>query len=1091
MPSQEPLAQLQVLLDQLLKTKSPQKKILCAAAVLTTPFTSDLMAALTRLSERGVKTHLNRLHQQGIIEEIYQSGVFRLISNTFRNNILSHLTDEEIRFWHRMAASSLSQKQQTRDWDVRYSIAVHSVHARLPSAMDCLLNAIPMEIARGRDENARHLISLGTAEADLEPTALIFWMGYLHYFRSEMGVARKILNKFLKSIPESQGQANDTVLTEFLLTDIISHQDPCYSHPNAVKGLITRFSEISSSVISEGLRPLLNRWLPALVTGPFKQIINHLPRDQAAEMALIQQDNATAEGAFRVLMGEMRREQDRMQAARTLAVTGWFHYINGDSQRSIRILKMAESIMKQCHRPNLLFTVRQRRFQVLMDIGDPSGALTLFEEAIADIENTPITGLNEGPVICCLQAALRLNDEDLIGGIWSVLLKHPDVLSPESLYELGFLLPILPPQYADGLPVLLDRIEVVLTDYWRGYPANPLPSLLRMLLNFDTGHPGCSKLRNLWESAEYWGDPRLISLFFLLPNLNLGQESFLIPITFEAHLQHLIMPQCRSQVMDLLYFHALGNCADQDETAVFCVYEMLQSRDLAIRIGDQVRYERARRALGERLTETLMASPGTAGASGDLLNDIIQIQNAASLQELSAILGGIFRVRAGIDTGEIIRVDETAGKTVLTWGDKLPFPTQKRVHRSLEKLRRSPDVSGFDIQKGLIVRLHHRPGFQCGLILRLRDGEFNKIPENLPSDIDVIIQTTSFVLEYLLNRSQKEKVSGRIRPLSKTRTAAGDMIGESPVMGKIRDYIHRITDSPSTIHITGETGTGKELVARSIHFSGSRRMKPFVAYHCAAASETLIESELFGHVRGAFTGAIQSRQGVFLAAAGGTLFLDEIGEISPGIQIKLLRALQERKIRPLGSDQDRDIDVRIVSATHRNLAVEVRSGRFREDLYYRLMVLSVETPPLRDRSEDIPLLVDSFLCSMSAKLQRSGVRITENAVKRLMTYAWPGNIRELQNVIEACVNLVDGDLVIDESLVGRMIHHHDHRPSKTLAEVASTAEYAYIQRVMYYCDDNVSRSAAILGISRQGLFKKLKQIGILRSGSENESDDGR
>jgi two-component system response regulator PilR (NtrC family) len=246
------------------------------------------------------------------------------------------------------------------------------------------------------------------------------------------------------------------------------------------------------------------------------------------------------------------------------------------------------------------------------------------------------------------------------------------------------------------------------------------------------------------------------------------------------------------------------------------------------------------------------------------------------------------------------------------------------------------------------------------------------------------------------------------------RRRSEEILGHSAVMNEVRQLVEKLAPTRTTVLITGESGTGKEVVARAIHFRGDRREQPFVAINCGAIPEGLIESEFFGHEKGSFTGATEAKPGLFEVAGSGTLFLDEVGELPPAVQVKLLRALQERRIRRVGSQSDVSIFARILAATNRDLEREVKAGGFREDLFYRLNVIQVRLPPLRERREDIPLFVDHFLERFAADLGRPKPRLSPEAMNLLLAYDWPGNLRELANVLERAATLVEGDLVHPE-----------------------------------------------------------------------------
>ena len=306
------------------------------------------------------------------------------------------------------------------------------------------------------------------------------------------------------------------------------------------------------------------------------------------------------------------------------------------------------------------------------------------------------------------------------------------------------------------------------------------------------------------------------------------------------------------------------------------------------------------------------------------------------------------------------------------------------------------------------------------------------------------------------------------------------VVGKSEAMNVVLDMVKRVSPSESTILITGESGTGKEMLAREIHKHSLRREGPFVVVDCGALVETLFESELFGHTRGSFTGAYETKHGRFEVAHGGTIFLDEISNISLNIQAKLLRVIQEKEVTRVGSSKPIKIDVRIIAATHENLAEAVKEGQFREDLFYRLSVVPIHLPPLRDRKEDIPLLIDHFLRKYNKRSKKNIEGIDPKAVKPLMEYNWPGNIRELENTIERAVVLVRNDRIGLEDLI---YHGIGSRLTilepvggryKTLDEI----EKEYIKVVYYGQHGNKSQTAKVLGIDRKTLLSKLKRYNI-------------
>ena len=307
-----------------------------------------------------------------------------------------------------------------------------------------------------------------------------------------------------------------------------------------------------------------------------------------------------------------------------------------------------------------------------------------------------------------------------------------------------------------------------------------------------------------------------------------------------------------------------------------------------------------------------------------------------------------------------------------------------------------------------------------------------------------------------------------------------EIVGQSPTLRRVLDVATQAAPSSATVLILGESGTGKELIARYIHSKSVRASGPFVAVNCAAIPETILEAELFGHERGAFTGAVGRRDGRFARARGGTLFLDEIGELTPSVQVKLLRVIQEGEYEPVGGNPVR-ADVRLLAATNRDLAAEVEAGRFREDLYYRLNVIAVTAPPLRARREDIPLLVDHFLGIYCRKNGRSRLDVHRDAMVKLLDYSWPGNVRELENVIERSAVLCRSDVIRVDDLPDVVAQASAPSPSVLSFSVGTTledVESRMIRETLRHTSGDKSLAAQLLGISTRTIYRKLGEAGV-------------
>lgn len=453
----------------------------------------------------------------------------------------------------------------------------------------------------------------------------------------------------------------------------------------------------------------------------------------------------------------------------------------------------------------------------------------------------------------------------------------------------------------------------------------------------------------------------------------------------------------------------------------------------------------------------------------------------ANLQKLErTFMGryGVHRARSGEEALEILgRVPVDA---IIT-DQKMPGMTGIELLELSQKNR--PDIvrivlTGFTevddliaaINTGKVHRYITKPWEPDSLRLAVRDAlekmELVRENERLASELQSVNERLR--TENILLRREME-----------TQAYPRDIIRGSPEMDHILGLLRRVTGTETTVLIQGETGTGKELIARFIHAESHRRDRIFIPVNCGAIPKDLVESEFFGHAKGAFTGATQDRKGYFEMAEGGTIFLDEIGEAPPELQVKLLRVIQEDEIMPVGTHQPRKVDVRLIASTNRDLKAEVESGRFRQDLFFRINVFSVTIPPLRERTGDILPIAEFFLRQFSLKLNRPAGRFTEETRQRLLAYSWPGNVRELQNEVERLVLLAEGLKPIGPDLLSDHIRRRQPAPVPVGGDLKSAVrnlEEAMIRETMARHDQNRSRTARALGISRQSLLEKLRRM---------------
>jgi DNA-binding NtrC family response regulator len=363
----------------------------------------------------------------------------------------------------------------------------------------------------------------------------------------------------------------------------------------------------------------------------------------------------------------------------------------------------------------------------------------------------------------------------------------------------------------------------------------------------------------------------------------------------------------------------------------------------------------------------------------------------------------------------------------------------------------------------------------------MKAGAEDYVPKPFDNDEIRVVVTRS------LERTRLERENRMLLDRIAREVGFEDLVGTGKPMQKVFETIQKVAETDLTVLVRGESGTGKELVAQAIHHRSPRAKRPFVAVNCAAISRELVESELFGHEKGAFTGADARRAGRFEAAEGGTIFLDEIGDMAPETQAKVLRVLQERSFERVGGSKPIEADVRVVAATHRDLEAEVEADRFREDLYYRLRVVEIEIPPLRERLEDLPLLVARFTEQVAERLGREPKPVSDVAMARLARHPWPGNVRELRNVIEQATVMASGDAVEEDDLrLGAREALSSPNPSPDHAATFSDAkklaveqfERDYLLRALRQNDGNISRTAEAIGMVRQSLQQKIRELGL-------------
>ena len=440
-----------------------------------------------------------------------------------------------------------------------------------------------------------------------------------------------------------------------------------------------------------------------------------------------------------------------------------------------------------------------------------------------------------------------------------------------------------------------------------------------------------------------------------------------------------------------------------------------------------------------------------------------------------------FRTEVAFNAEQALTVVPAQQFDILLVDMKMPGMNGLELFKSVQKV--DPDISG------IIMTAY---GSIASAVEAVKAGVTDYLQK--PFEPESLIMA----VEKTLKERQMMQEIKHLRREVVQKYSFGNIIGKNHKMLKIYDLIKRVASTDSSIFITGETGVGKELVAKAIHFNSSRKNKPFVAVNCGALAETLLESELFGHVKGAFTGAYRSKAGKFEYAQGSSLFLDEVGDISPAMQVKLLRVLQDKKLERVGDNRPIPVDVRIISASNQDIKEKVRQSEFRIDLFYRLNVIPIEIPPLRDRIEDIPLLAEHFLASLNKNLGREITSISTRAMEQLLEYHWPGNVRELENVMERAYITTDGNTIgrfhfshhIEDS---RVVESPDFIDTDIPFKVARSMllrrfEKAYIAEALKKHKGRVGESAEKTGINPRTLWRKMKEYDLDRVKFKDENE---
>jgi transcriptional regulator with GAF, ATPase, and Fis domain len=535
---------------------------------------------------------------------------------------------------------------------------------------------------------------------------------------------------------------------------------------------------------------------------------------------------------------------------------------------------------------------------------------------------------------------------------------------------------------------------------------------------------------------------------------------------------------------EVLLVHRTAAAAHRDDGA----NGIASFEELSAAVGAGLRMVRARQRLRQcaKQSETILSIVQQWSHTQEMETLLNQMAEA-SIQLLEADRASIFlwdrenhtlvgRPALGVPGGEL-RVPDNAGVV-------------GEVLRTGEARRVSPRETHDPVNRRVDAKLGYQTRTLVAVPLRTSKGEMlgvfeviNKLVGEFTADDEAALAQLAAHATLALGDTQDwERLIASHRVMVDQAAESVQLLGNSPAIAALRSTVRRVADTDLAVLVLGENGTGKEVVSQSIHYFSARRDRPFVAVNCAAIAETLLESELFGHEKGAFTDAHESRPGKFELAAGGTLLLDEIGDLSPGGQAKLLRVLEEKVVVRVGGSKPIPVDVRVIAATNQNLADMVRARKFRQDLFYRLNIVVLELTPLRDRGDDVFLLADHFLTDFCRRARRKPPKFSAEARKRLLQHTWPGNVRELRNLMERLAFLVVGDVIEPNDLAFILSPSHETTNLLIVDQPLSAAtdrfQIEYIRKAVQRTGGNMSDAAELLGLHRSNLYRKMKQLGM-------------
>lgn len=1008
-----------------------EKKLLVTAGQLIQPFRADLVARVIRHPIRGVLIALGRLARHGYVSKTTRRGYYSIGTDTLIETLVTNTTLDQKRHIFKNLCRVAVQKPAAGYPPVEPALmAWAALKARDRDADIHAVNALNLSFAKV-DDIAVELLFDWCFEAwpdDIPPRIRLKQAEFEFLRGNDVNAVEiaEVVSEKARRIVDQELMAD----VDKLLKRIHARRDGGSElfQETTPKKEAGKWADLIRTVaiyavicrqetgMDSAAAEMLHLYFAAESPDAVTQAENMWLNGR---QALCRGDAAQARMLFLKALCQLDRHGNRALSSRIMLDIARLHGINGNPVRESRCLRIAEYLLKRGYREEINGAAILYRIEMLLETGRLDSAAAYIHRLL---ENSPNNSRRYAFAVCAYGGAMiatRVNRPAESVRYLREILRDPESIPAE----------------------LLGRIWILLND--RIFDSNSY--IRRERTRFDyfmlRREPGN------WKRMPGYGTDRPI------PEIT-GQALFLR----------------QSQVVADRLMEGMN---DIRETAFDRERSARAARSIAERIGDNPRLIRS--------TRLLLKFPGDRDTSctslhGELLNFYQDLFDARSLENYTGCLSRYLRRIAGIDSGVFVINRDGFWQWSDVWG-KAPGPAEKRM--IIKSLTRVMDSSvGIVPQPGSwTVKRFPNGGREDGyLAVRWSSKAESSAHPVTNEQLGSVLNAALIAWQFLRSRPTRgfPVISRKLE-----QDYADKITGKSHAVRSLRAAIRTIASSPTSVHISGETGSGKELIARAIHNCGPRKSQPFVAFNCASCPESLIESELFGHIRGAFTGADRPRKGVFMMADKGTLFLDEIADLSPAVQAKLLRVVQERAMRPVGSDIEIPFDVRLVSATHKDLRIEVAEGRFRSDLFFRLVVIKLHAPPLRDRPEDIELLAARFLEEISGRVGRKNLSLSQKALDWMKLHDWPGNIRELQNLIETVANFSCDGQVIDRDDLEYWTRDSFPCPDQTLADFTERAQAGYIRKILHSCGSNITRSAAALGISRQSLFQKMKSLGIL------------